>query len=455
VLLVGAALVAVGLRGNVSLFRAVTWLGVLLVAAVLIACVLSARRRWVDMLATAELADQRGQLTDRLATLVDLRRRPRPSRLAPVLIAQTLALGERWHLQRIAPRRVPRSVFLALLSLIALTASPLVAPAPPPAAQPATPRAAQPAPPQVLSPTGRPDRALPVSASVSGNAGSTGEAAGAHDVQPAANELHVPSAESAADTQLAQLPDRLRSAILEALHADKMDQAQQLEKGATGQSPGSPSVSEGDDRAGAQPDGRAGHHSDQAGKPAPGQAGGTSARQRPGNANTGDQPQHAKSGSSDRDQSGSAPNAGTGSSPENLLGAAAPATESGHGGTTTFKLTITSFLRGVEDKDKPARQMDKQGGGAGVPTDRDETIPALNDRQLRDDALRKAEIPPEYEDIVRRVYSSRPLDVQDALLMDPGSFGAVASDPAPALRPLEEGSGAPQRRRAQPRRVQP
>ena len=32
---------------------------------------------------------------------------------------------------------------------------------------------------------------------------------------------------------------------------------------------------------------------------------------------------------------------------------------------------------------------------------------SMNDQQLRDDTLRKAEIPVEYEDIVRRVYSLR------------------------------------------------
>jgi hypothetical protein len=30
----------------------------------------------------------------------------------------------------------------------------------------------------------------------------------------------------------------------------------------------------------------------------------------------------------------------------------------------------------------------------------------LNDRQLKDDVLRKVEIPPEYEDVVRRAYSA-------------------------------------------------
>jgi hypothetical protein len=317
-------------------------------------------------------------------------------------------LGERWRPQRIAPRRVPRSLFLALLSLIVLAASPLVAPEPPsapPSAQPAT----QPAKNQVLSPNGMPDGVVPVSASVSDTTGSAGDTAGAHDAPRSAGELQTPPTESVPDTQLAMLPDRLRNAMLGALHATQMDEGRQLGSGAAGQSPVPPSASGGDERAGAQPDGGAGRHSNEAGKSAPGQADTTNARQRSGQSNAGDQPHPAKNGSSDQTQSGSAPNAGTGSSPENLLAAGAPATGSGHNGTTTFKLTITSFLRGVEDKDKPPRQTDKQGGGAGVTTDTDATAPALNDQQWRDDALRKAEIPPEYEDIVRRVYSSRSL----------------------------------------------
>jgi hypothetical protein len=91
------------------------------------------------------------------------------------------------------------------------------------------------------------------------------------------------------------------------------------------------------------------------------------------------------------------------------LGAGIAAGEPGHAGATTFKLTITSFLHAVEEQSKPQRQAGKRGGSLGATADTTEAVPALNEQQLRDDALRKAEIPPEYEDIVRRVYSSRHL----------------------------------------------
>ena len=67
-----------------------------------------------------------------------LRARPRPSRLAPVLVAQLLALSKKWQPQQIAPRRVPRSVYALLASLLALSSTAFIErrpPAPPPPAQ--------------------------------------------------------------------------------------------------------------------------------------------------------------------------------------------------------------------------------------------------------------------------------------------------------------------------------
>ena len=126
VLLVVATLIVLGLRAPSSAFRFGVWVGALLVIGVLTACVTLARRRWLNMQATAHLIDQRGQLTDRLATLLDLRLRPRPSRLAPILVAQTLALGSRWQARHVAPRRVPRSALLAIASLLTLVAATFV-----------------------------------------------------------------------------------------------------------------------------------------------------------------------------------------------------------------------------------------------------------------------------------------------------------------------------------------
>ena len=80
---------------------------------------------------------------------------------------------------------------------------------------------------------------------------------------------------------------------------------------------------------------------------------------------------------------------------------------SGAGTPKTFKLTITSFLHAMEQKGNQPRQPGKKTGSGGTASTGSTTQVALNERQLNDDALRKAEIPPEYEDIVRRVYSLR------------------------------------------------
>ena len=85
----------------------------------------------------------------------------------------------------------------------------------------------------------------------------------------------------------------------------------------------------------------------------------------------------------------------------------AQSTTAGAGAPKTFKLTITSFLRAIEQKGSQPHPPGKKAGTAGSAAGGSATQGALNERQLNDDALRKAEIPPEYEDIVRRVYSLR------------------------------------------------
>lgn len=72
----------------------------------------------------------------------------------------------------------------------------------------------------------------------------------------------------------------------------------------------------------------------------------------------------------------------------------------------TFKLTLGSFLSsGPSPKDKPQNRerAPSQNGRAAVTEP-----PSLNPNQTADDVLRRADIPPEYEDIVRRIYSARP-----------------------------------------------
>jgi hypothetical protein len=72
----------------------------------------------------------------------------------------------------------------------------------------------------------------------------------------------------------------------------------------------------------------------------------------------------------------------------------------------TFKLTLGSFLVSAPgDPSKPGgmERVTARGGRAAVTEP-----PALHPDQTADDALRRADVPPEYEEIVRRIFSSRP-----------------------------------------------
>jgi len=417
VFLVAAALIAVGARADPSSFRAVIWSALVLVVGIGVGCALVAHRRWVDELAAAELVDQRGQLTDRLTTLVDLRRHPRPSRLAPVLIAQTLALGERWRPQRIISRRVPRSVFAALLSLLTLAASPLVAPEPPPPAQSLKHQKGM---------LAEMDDGAAPAASLIGKGGPGEERAGSslqrsgevpapQGQEDSAAEPQSAPRHSAPDRLLSLLPDPLHNAILSAVRAEPTDRGRAL--GNESESAGNRATTQSkegatgatDERAGGPQQDRAQRRSGESSKTgSQDESGDARAQQHRDQANTKSQPPQPDP-AGEPGQSGAAPNAGTGSSPENLL-AAGGAANADAAATTTFKLTITSFLHPVEEPGTSPRQTDKRRADTvGAAPDRNEATAALNELQLRDDALRKAEIPPEYEDIVRRVYSTRDL----------------------------------------------
>lgn len=460
VCLVAAAWVAVGVRGDVQSFRSVTWLSLALLAAAAAGALMAVWRRWLDESATAKLVDARGQLTDRLTTLMDLRRRPRPSRLAPVLIAQTLALGERWRPQRIVPRRVPRSIVPALLSLLALTASPLVAPEPPP--PPPSPKHVE------RSLGGLPPEELPAASRLGD--GDAAEGAEGAPMLPRAGDVPAPQPDAqpraaappvpATDRVLGLLPDRLHSALLSAFRAEQAGQGHDLGKDPTGRQLGKDTTSQAKDMTGQSkehasvaPDDRASAPADDQRERGSGAAGkhpgkgdtAPQAQPRPGDGSNADprqdRAQDRSPDAGEQGHGGSAPNAGTGSRPENLLAAGAAAADSGHAGSATFKLTITSFLHAVEEQAKPERPTDKRAAGVAGAVSAAAAVPALNAQQLRDDALRKAEIPPEYEDLVRRVYSARPRDGQDALRGGPVVTGAVGGEPMGSA--VSKGRGTP------------
>jgi hypothetical protein len=150
----------------------------------------------------------------------------------------------------------------------------------------------------------------------------------------------------------------------------------------------------------------------QTGKPATRQenaeAGSATGRQPPpGRAGSATKPRRDRSEASQSPDAPPAPGAGAGSSPESLLaarGSLPPA-----GAPRAFKLTLTSFLQAAEQRDPPSlpterRDMAGSTRGAGG----EHAAVPLNETQLANDPIRKAAIPGEYEDLIRRVYSQRP-----------------------------------------------
>jgi hypothetical protein len=395
-----AAVIVVGLRASAPTFRIVACGSALLAMIVAAASLGYARRRWLDLQHTAHLADTRAQLTDRLSTVVDLRLRPRPSRLAPVLVAQALALGSQWQARQIAPRRIPRSIFLLVASLLTLAATAFVE---------------RRTPPQVPSPTTATAEQLAAlgSETASGAHHSsdmrTQPPGSARDLQPPTTLLppgDFPGRATNAETGRQQswslspsseraksrpsLTDRLQQTIQHAFRGDAPEQRAQLASG-SGISSHHDIKSDPDRNSKANRGGRADDT-------APKQAASSGQRKESESGTHGTQPQTGSN--APQNFQGSSPRAGEGSSPHGLMDPNAPAAVAGHGDANRFKLAITSFLRPMpEPAGRPSgggRAGAAESGGSGV---------ALNERQMVDDAVRKAEIPPEYEDLVRRVYS--------------------------------------------------
>ena len=396
-----SAVIVVGLRASASTFRIAACAGALLLVIVAVTCLAYARRRWLDLQETARVVDGRAQLTDRLATLVDLRLRPRPSRLAPVLVAQALALGRQWQARQIAPRRIPRSILMFIASLLALAGTALierrsVPPLPPTAATTAIELSsaaasgaqrdsAVQAPGQPgTAGTLQPPTALIPAGDLSGRA--LGAQAG-KDQSPSASP-------SSADAMTgSSLADRLQHTIRRAFHGDTPEQRTRFAAGPGNDSPSDSTTSA--DRnpshdRGDQPDRTASKKAD-----SPGQQKDLG---HPTGGGRGTQAQ-AESNAPQNFQ-GSSPRAGEGSSPQGLLDPNAPGVVAGQGGAKRFKLAITSFLHAAPEQAERPRAGAWAGAAGGAGSD-----VALNNRQLADDALRKTEVPPEYEDLVRRVYS--------------------------------------------------
>ena len=111
--------IAVAVRGRATFFAVAVWAAAAaVIAALIVAATLRARRRWLSVEQAVRLADRRAALDDRLATLLLDPARARDSRLRDILLEQILAATPRWDVDTLAPRRVPRSLYALLAALV-------------------------------------------------------------------------------------------------------------------------------------------------------------------------------------------------------------------------------------------------------------------------------------------------------------------------------------------------
>jgi hypothetical protein len=118
-LLVGFAFVS-----SQTQFALAVWGVLSLLAFVVAASLRKARRAWMPKSGVALRIDRQADLQDRLATLAAAPAQARRSKLWDVLLHENLGLLPRWEPRRLQPRATPRSVWFFVLALVlALLAS--------------------------------------------------------------------------------------------------------------------------------------------------------------------------------------------------------------------------------------------------------------------------------------------------------------------------------------------
>ncbi len=418
-----ALVILAALRASPAVFQLALVLAGVAVLVSVGSALLLLRRRWCDLARAAALADRRGRLQDRILTLLAAREQRPPARLASLLLADTLALGTRWEPRVVAPRRVPRSIYLLLVALMALGSTAFLRHQPPPAAALAggvtrasaadssesnqTRIAAAPA-----SPQQQPQHmggSAPAQAGdgqmMPGSPGSPGQAG----TLPGAGALGQEGAK-AGKRPGARLSHHLQQLIRQAFQAQPMGKPQQLASAAPDPAPGNRGQSSSDRRGDgeprpdlpgnrAQPDGNSRH-----------QAGNAAAPPKPGSSGQGehDKPGEQKADGGRASDSAKGSGAGGGHGGGNLLGGTRAQAVAAAGAPKTFKVTLTSFLQGLAVKPAPRRRppngkVPDQGFATAA-----SHVASLSEQQEADDLLHKAQIPPEYQDIVRRVFNRHP-----------------------------------------------
>jgi hypothetical protein len=408
------------------LFTLIAWPLLALLAFLLLFFLRRGVVGWTDLNAAARRIDARAGLKERLSTLIaqltaGIIGKPPPSSLWPHLLADNTDHLPEWEVKKIAPRRVPWSFlpFLASLLLALFVALvPLLSPSS--ELNPFSLGNLQ----EVLSDL--PDRAgqvvedkmslLPNAPDRWGgssmfNDGGKGEQKGEQEGQAQAEgrERELRS--------LASLPEELQKAIRQALQglqdkgqenqgttpppdnrlalrpSDEQKQpnfateAQNLPKGKEQQTSGR--GGQGSESKGGSPFGAGGNAQ------APDQGSGMQrldrARLDRKNARGQFQPDSPQVPGSEGEAGAGGPGAGSGTDPR-LFGNPADLGSGAH----TFQLALDS----THEKGEGSETEDKDGGGVV-----EKSTKNLSQRQSLDDAIRKAQVPPEYEEIVKRLFS--------------------------------------------------
>lgn len=379
-----------------------------------------ARRRWSDLPAAAILVDRTAQLSERLTTLVALRRQGITSRFMPVLVAQSVASMPHWSPHTIVPPEMPRSGWVFTTSILLLAISIAFRPTARPPHFPELPGSI-PSPPENAQPpiTGPAAKAFPLQQQSAAGDGQTdpqqttgtnisqesqmrdaggpappGNVVDSHDSPPRLMPHQAHSRQNDGQQTTAGLSGRNRQ--------DSGPLPQQLPDRKPGPATADPAQRKATEdtrqeltsRTGPQP------NTDTTVQHSPSGVAPSSEPGRKEKANTPDIP---PSGGR------SAAQAGGGTDRAGILDphpAAKPI--SGTGTPETFQLTITSFLQTSEARHAAKTDARHREPATTAGTQRS-SRPVVMPRGLQqpDDPLRKTEVPAQYEDVVRRVYSAR------------------------------------------------
>ncbi len=386
------------------------------------------RAHWIDVKRAARLADQQGKLHDRLTTLLALSESNRTNRLLPVLMSQSLELGERWQPQRLLPQSYPKSVYVAAVAFLVMATSPLLEPdSIPPHEIPTPPASSAAVAEGEDAETAREQVALAAASLDTGTTDENGaDKANGNDQTDQGHGKGESEAKRSTDQgktvqgkptgnspplgakASAQLPPPSGGSMPQGARADS-------EEGQTtnDQNDRSP-------RGDGKPEDRKGQGKEDAGNQRLGQQVKPNGKQggdpRQPQAQQGVDPSTAsaqlpnpgkdQNKTADKDPKqkgqGSSPDAGAGSEAATILTVRGGDATADGAALGTFKLTLNSFLDRVEDKSHRHRD-DKHPPAKNSTTE--DAVPTRPEGELDDDALRKVTIPAEYEEIVKRVYA--------------------------------------------------